>query len=87
MMAHSEEIVPIDAKQAAQSARKYLSDMLTGTPFNLTIEEIERSSDKKHWNITLSYFENAFLSTKTYKLFTVDASDGEVLAMKIAKRP
>jgi hypothetical protein len=75
--------VAIDAKQAALAAKKYLADLIGGTPYSLALEEVERSSDRRKWFVTLSYMENLFVNTKSYKIFTIDAHDGEVTSMKI----
>jgi hypothetical protein len=75
--------VPIDAKQAAVAAKKYLADLIGGAPYSLTLEEVERSSDRRKWLVTLSYIENLFLNNKSYKIFTIDAHSGEVTSMKI----
>jgi hypothetical protein len=79
----SEVTVPIDAKQAAVAARKYLVDLVGGVPYNLTLEEVERSSDGRKWLVTLGYVENLYLNKKSYKLITIDAHTGDVTSMKI----
>ena len=77
--------MPIDAKKAGLAAKNYLTELMGGPLYGLSLEEVERSKDSSNWLITLSYNENVFLSTKTYKVFTVDALTGEVLSMKIKR--
>ena len=75
--------MPIDAKQAAIAAKKYLVDLIGGSPYSLSLEEVELSSDRRKWHVTLSYLENLFINTKSFKIFTIDAHSGEVTSMKI----
>ena len=55
---------------------------------SLTLEEVELSEDEKHWLITLGFQEYRGLTpfdqaSQKYKLFTVDATTGQVRAMKM----
>jgi len=75
------------AKDAAMKAKQYFEEIY-GPRTDLTIEEIETDEPRKHWFITLGYMEQpavpfAIMPRKVYKRFTIDASTGEVLAMKI----
>lgn len=78
----------ITAKDAASKAAKYLAELvnLMSQP---QIEEVELSDNRQNWFITLSYVsqENQpymlLGHSKNYKIFTIDAESGEVLAMKI----
>jgi hypothetical protein len=72
----------ISIKQAADSAHKYLVD-LVGTVDDVRLEEVD--SDPQHWFITLGYAENVARSwhSRVYKVFTISKETGEVSAMKI----
>jgi len=78
----------ITAKQAASEAATYLADLVPIISMPL-IEEVELSNDRSIWRITLSYTSQesaqlAFLgNAKSYKVFSIDAENGQVLAMKI----
>lgn len=74
----------IDAKQAVQAARSYLNQIQGGVPYNLNVEEVDQTPNKRYWLITLGYNESAFINSKVYKIFTIAADDGEVVSMKIA---
>ncbi len=86
----SAERKKIDAKQAAQNASKYFTD-LTGYTEGVTIEEVEISEDGDHWLITLGYLihdstpMNVLSGQETikYKVLQVDVNTGEVVSMKI----
>ena len=86
----------IDSKQAFHSAKQQASFMLGERPFRL--EEIERDTYKGRdvWRVTLGYpQEPTFpdsVSTSLralgigpfeYKLFLIDATNGDLVAMKL----
>jgi len=79
----------IDAKRAAQAAQEYLNAIYPNMQFqNLQLEEIELTDDRKYWMITLSYLTPGGLPfvyplPKDYKIFKINAENGEVLFMKI----
>ena len=86
----SAERKKIDAKQAAQSASKYFTD-LTDYTEGVTIEEVEINEDGDYWLITLGYLihdstpMNVLSGQETikYKVLQVDVNTGEVVSMKI----
>jgi len=76
----------IDAKQAASIAAKYYED-ITKERVKLSIEEIEYMEDG-HWAITLGISDPYGLGSmgsrpNAYKLFKIDAENGQVKPMKI----
>lgn len=85
----------IDVKDAAKAAAEYFSKLYSGKQYSdLLLEEVELSEDEKHWLITLSYAYKpappasaldifSKQSPRKYKLFKIDASTGNVEAMKI----
>lgn len=83
----------IDVKQAAANAIKYFSGIYKGKYRDLELEEVELSEDERYWMITLGFspFHQdlarrlAEENGRKYKLFKVDAANGEVLSMKIRK--
>lgn len=75
----------ISAKEAAGHASKYLADVKSIASYNIGLEEIELSEDKKYWLITLSHPKGYIGSVMDYKIFKVDAYTGKVLSMKIRK--
>jgi hypothetical protein len=78
----------INAKEAANSAIEYLKSFYTGAK-NVMLEEVELSEEKKSWSVTIS-FENIDMEdkshskivTRIYKIFRIDNSTGQVIAMK-----
>lgn len=79
----------ISAQDAAQNAMKYYQQ-LSGDYNNSTIEEIELSEDGKEWLITLGIRVSTSTAVmiyaqmeKSYKIFRIDAENGDVLSMKI----
>jgi len=82
--------MPLDSKTAIERARTYLSEIFLNVK-DLRLEEIEPSSDHKHWLITfslarpeLSLFGSSFANPqRDYKIVTLDASTGEPLAVKM----
>ncbi len=83
----------MDVKQAALTAREYLTSIIGIQPDKITIEEVETSQDGNCWIITLGYYlpreaivTPFYLETrKEYKVFKIKKSDGEVISMKIRK--
>jgi hypothetical protein len=85
----------IDARTAASAAAAYFKELYVNVRA-YSLEEVELSEDGSHWLITLSFeipatsgAGNVLLSfqpPKTkFKVFTVDAKTGKVVAMKIRK--
>lgn len=81
---------------AAQKANEYFRDLYSGTDLGIILlEEAEISEDKKYWLITLSceaprksirpsdVLAGLILRDREYKIFKIDATNGEVLSMKI----
>ena len=87
----------ITPREAAEASAQYFKD-LSNVSGTLLVEEIEKSTDKKHWLVTISHpnqlqgpqsaigilYGNQ-PESRSYKLFTVDGNSGEVLSMKIKK--
>jgi hypothetical protein len=85
----------IDSKQAFQFAKQQATDMLGQMPFRL--EEIERDTYKGRevWSVTLGYPREKSLTEVVsslgtlalgpleYKLFLIDATTGDLVAMKL----
>lgn len=80
----------INVKDASNKAKEYLMAFFPDAE-QVQLEEVELSADKKHWLITLSYegisgsVASSMLVGKSlrYKIFKLDANNGEVLSMKI----
>lgn len=80
----------INAKDACDKAKEYLLAFFPDAE-QVQLEEVELSADKGHWMITLSYegvsgsVASSMLVGKSlrYKIFKLDAKNGEVLSMKI----
>lgn len=78
----------INAKEAANAAIEYLKSFYPKAK-NVTLEEVEWSEEKKSWSVTIG-FENmddngenpANIISKTYKIFRIDNTSGQVTAMK-----
>ena len=79
----------INVKEATDKAKEYLISFFPDAE-NLQLEEVELSVDKAHWLVTVSYegvsnsVASSLLVGKTvlYKIFKIDAENGEVLSMK-----
>ena len=80
----------INVKEATDKAKEYLTSFFPDAE-NLQLEEVEQSQDKAHWLVTVSYegISNSIASsllvgkTVLYKIFKIDAKNGEVVSMKI----
>lgn len=82
----------IDARSAVDSAKNYFQGMqdLLESHSGVRLEEIELSSDKQFWLITLGFDRNStpdlFGNSRVehfYKVFWVNVENGQVEAMKI----
>jgi hypothetical protein len=79
----------INAKEAANSAIEYIKSFYAGTK-DIVLEEVEFSEEKKSWSVTIS-FENidkddknpSVIVPRIYKIFRIDATSGQVMAMKV----
>jgi len=79
-----EEKRRLTAKEAAEVAAKYLAELRTDmNRLDISIEEIELSSDENYWSITLGHPRTFFVPAKDYKKIKVDAETGEVISMKM----
>lgn len=91
----------VDVKSAVLAASDYIKEFqeLLNNPLdNLRLEEVDRTEDNKYWLITLGYDDPeglkhvpefltpvTQLSSREYKLFRIDAENGNVESMKIRK--
>ena len=83
-------------EKAVDSAVKYFAEMMKTSGMrvsNVRLEEIVKSDDSRHWNITLSYVDatsagpfaeiyGAKDAERVNKLIEVDASSFEAVSMK-----
>ena len=81
----------MEIKEATKNAADYLKSFFP-TAERLRLEEVEITDDDSYWNITLSYDDNpdmegaSFMHTfkkRFYKIFKIDATNGNVRSMKI----
>lgn len=80
----------INVKEAAEKARLHLVSFFPDAE-RVQLEEAELTDDKAHWHITISYegvsnsIASSLLVGKSlrYKIFKLDATNGEVISMKI----
>ena len=80
----------INVKEATDKAKEYLVSFFPDAE-NVQLEEVEMTEDKAHWFVTISYegvsnsVASSLLVGKTvlYKIFKIDAQEGEVISMKI----
>lgn len=80
----------INVKEATDKAKEHLISFFPEAE-QVQLEEVELTEDKTHWLITLSYEGNtssvasSMLVGKSllYKIFKLDAKNGEVVSMKI----
>ena len=85
----------LDAKRAVEVAGDYLHTLFKNIPSSdVSVEEVELSPDRKHWLVTLSFFEElrrktahlpAFLQVprQKFKVFKVERESGRVVSMKM----
>ena len=79
-----EEKRRLTAKEAAEVAAKYLAELRTDmNRLDISLEEIELTSDEKYWLITLGHPRSYLGTAKDYKVIKVDIETGEVLSMKM----
>jgi hypothetical protein len=80
----------INVKVATDKAKEHLLAFFPDAE-QVQLEEVELSEDRAHWLITLSYegvsssVASSMLVGKSllYKIFKLDAKNGEVISMKI----
>jgi len=74
----------IDVKEAVNIARDYLEMIYSTTSLrSLLVEEVELSENGNYWYVTFGWDLDMMGTQRTYKIFKISASDGEVLSMKI----
>lgn len=89
----------IDVRQAVSKARSHLNQIidLFGNVNDIRLEEIELSSDKKSWLITLGFLFDSptnqqknlpdvlktAMNIREYKIVEIDAETGELKSIKI----
>jgi hypothetical protein len=80
----------IQVKEATEKAKEHLRAFFPEAE-RIQLEEVELSADKVYWLVTLSYeglsssVASSMLVGKSllYKVFKLDAKNGEVISMKI----
>ena len=80
----------IHVKEATEKAKEHLRSFFPEAG-RIQLEEVELSADKVYWLVTLSYeglsssVASSMLVGKSliYKVFKLDAENGEVISMKI----
>lgn len=80
----------IKVQEAVEKAKAHLNSFFPESE-NIQLEEVELTEKKTHWLITLSYegvsnsVASSLLVGKSvrYKVFKLDAKEGEVVSMKI----
>jgi hypothetical protein len=80
----------INVKDATEKAKEYLLTFFPEAE-NVLLEEVELTGDKAYWLVTLSFegitssVASSLLVGKSvlYKVFKIDAQQGEVISMKI----
>ena len=80
----------IHVKEATEKAKEHLRAFFPEAG-QIQLEEVELSADKVYWLVTLSYeglsssVASSMLVGKSliYKVFKLDAENGEVISMKI----
>ncbi|MEW6349807.1 MAG: hypothetical protein AB1646_12145 [Thermodesulfobacteriota bacterium] len=80
----------IDVKEAVAAAARYSEYLGLGEKELVSLEEVEISDDENLCYITLGYQEGplgtlGLPGARKYKVFTVDAKDGKIRAMKMRK--
>jgi hypothetical protein len=84
----------LDAKRAVKVAWDYFYTLFNNLPSsNVSVEEVELSSDRQHWLVTLSFEEPrrkrpdlpTFLQVprQKFKVFKIERESGRVVSMKM----
>jgi hypothetical protein len=85
----------LDAKRAVEVAWDYFHTLFSKiSTSDVSVEEVELASDRKHWLVTLSFFEElrpktphlpAFLQVprQKFKVFKIERGSGHVVSMKM----
>jgi hypothetical protein len=85
----------LDAKRAVEAAWDYFHTLFSKiSTSDVSVEEVELASDRKHWLVTLSFFEElrpktphlpAFLQVprQKFKVFKIERGSGRVVSMKM----
>ncbi len=76
----------IDVKEAAKKAVEYFQDLNMEKVHDINLEEVEISTDKKQWLVTVGYNKEGMGDTmREYKQFVIDIETGDIVSMKIRK--
>lgn len=85
----------LEVKEAVKIATEYIQSLFSERQIpELRLEEVEMSQDSQFWEVTLSFVirePTAYLSlgdaarTREYKVFRINAENGQVQSMKIRK--
>lgn len=85
----------LEVKEAVKVATEYIQTLFAEKQIpELRLEEVELSQDGQFWEVTLSFVvrePTAYLSlgdaarSREYKIFRVNAENGQVQSMKIRK--
>jgi hypothetical protein len=73
----------INVKQAVGAAIAYVNDFADLLPVReVRLEETEFVEDEDIWLITLSFVDNPMTGSRSYKVFVIDALNGQIKSMK-----
>lgn len=85
----------LEVKEAVKIATDYIQSLFSERQIpELRLEEVEMSQDSQFWEVTLSFVTReptAYLSlgdaarNREYKVFRINAENGQVQSMKIRK--
>lgn len=77
----------IDVKDAVKKSIEYFRDLTGDKNSRILVEEVEFDKENDQWKITIGIPDpNAYMfpgQQKDYKVMLVNASNGEVMGMKI----
>jgi hypothetical protein len=91
----------VDVKQAVSKAMGYLEDMYKVDRFkDVLVEEVDLSEDNRYWNVTIGFTRGQETTSggpmatligessefkREYKVFQIDADNGDLRSMKSRK--
>ena len=71
--------MPIQAREAALSAKKYLAETMGELP-GLLLDEVEKMGNT--WKVSVSFYESMFQIARVHRVLAIDADSGNVISMK-----
>jgi hypothetical protein len=80
--------LPIDVSHAISAVVDYVNKFPNLIPTaEMRLEEVEADEAQSEWIITLSLLDNVFTGNRSFKVFRVDGTNGDVKSMRSSQPP